>query len=107
MGYSLIDSWSRWWRLQNRAETTLINYTSSLRLFIRDVLDGDEAALLDVDRGMLEGYVERRMQKPVNAADSDVRAFRSFFGWASGDGDEMGSPSPSRSRTATAAQLFC
>lgn len=89
MVYSLINSWSRWWRMRGLAETTLVNYTSCLRMFVRDVLHGDEAALLDVDRTMLESYVERRMEKSVNAADSDVRAFRSFFGWASGDGDEM------------------
>ena len=29
------------------------------------------------------------MQASVYAADSDVRCFRRFFGWASGDGDEM------------------
>lgn len=78
MAYSLLDSYGRWWRMKGRAETTLVNYSSSLKLFIRDVLVGDETALLDVDPGLLEDYVDRRLTKSVNAAHSDVRAFRSF-----------------------------
>jgi site-specific recombinase XerD len=80
MAYSLIGSWSRWWRTRGRSETTLRNYSCSLSMFVRDVLGGDEMALLDVDRGTLESYVDRRLRKSANAADSDVGAFRSFFG---------------------------
>lgn len=89
MGYSVLDSYSRWWRMRGLADTTLKTYVSSLNIFVRDVLADDEAALLDVDRGTLEHYVDKRLTTSVNAAHCDVRAFKSFYGWASGDGDEM------------------
>lgn len=89
MAYSLIDPTGRWWRTRGNAETTLNTYRNSLRLLVGDVLDGDEDALLEVDRELLESYVDRRLTKSVNAANSDVRAFKPFYGWASGDGDEI------------------
>jgi site-specific recombinase XerD len=73
MTYSLLDSYGRWWRMRGNAETTVNTYLNSLRLLIRDVLRGDEFGLLDVDRAMLEQYVERRLQQSVNAANSEAR----------------------------------
>ena len=64
MGYSLLDSYARNWRMRGNAETTLGTYLNNLRQFIRR-LDGDERSLLDgrascraADRGMLEAYVD-------------------------------------------------
>lgn len=83
MAFSLLNSYARHWRMQGRADTTLATYLNSLRLFIRDVLGGDEAGLVDVDRAPLEAYVECRMvEVSANSASNDVRAFKSFYRWA-------------------------
>ena len=82
MGYSLLDSYARNWRMRGNAETTLGTYLNSLRQFIR-TLDGDERSLLDADRGVLEAYVDRRrVEVSPYSASNDVRAFKSFFAWA-------------------------
>jgi hypothetical protein len=61
MGYSLLHSYGRHWRMRGNADSTLVTYLNSLGLFVRDVLGGDQSALLDADRDLLERYVERRM----------------------------------------------
>ena len=44
--HSLLDSYARNWRMSWKADTTLATYLNSLRLFVRDTLDGDDGAFV-------------------------------------------------------------
>ena len=45
--------------MRGNSDTTLATYLNSLRLFIGDALEGDESALVEADRGLLEVYADR------------------------------------------------
>ena len=83
----LIGDFRRSWMIRRRGETTIRNYTYSLRR-ISSWLAEQDRTLSTAERRDLEAFIELRLEQVApRTAHTDFKAMRAFYKWAVEDQD--------------------